>query len=80
MVLLSAVALPSLAFRHPAIAWHDSFNSFNLKGRPEIQIASNNVSVRVDASDLKDSQKLLHWRRSPWVWCLTTAAISQNCE
>ena len=77
MVLLSAVALSSRAFRRPTIAWH---NSFNLKGRGEIQITSNNINVRIDASNQTHSQRLLNWRRSPWVWCVTTAAISQNCE
>ncbi len=78
MFLLSAVALLSLAFRPPpTVARH---KSFNLKGRPEIQIASNNVNVRVYASDRKDSQGFLNWRTSRWVWCVTTAAISQNCE
>jgi hypothetical protein len=77
MFLLSAVALLSLTFRPPTVAWH---KSFNLKGRPEIQIASNNVNVRVDASDRKDSQGFLNWRTSRWVWCITTAAISQKCE
>jgi hypothetical protein len=43
MLLLSPVALLSLAFRPPhSVAWH---MSFNLKGRPETQIASNNVNV-----------------------------------
>ena len=59
MVLLSAVALVSLAICHPTIAWH---NSFHLKGRSEIQSASNNVNVHVDASDQKDGQRLLNWR------------------
>jgi hypothetical protein len=71
MFLLSAVALLSLAFRHFTV---------NLKGRSEIQIASNNVNVRVDVSDRKDSQRFLNWRTSRWVWCVITAAISQNCE
>ena len=49
MFLLSAVALLSLAFPSPAtVAWH---KSFSLNGRPEIQVASNNVDVRVYASD-----------------------------
>ena len=51
MFLLSAVALLSLAFHPPTVAWH---KSFNLKGGPEIQIGSNNVHVRVDASDRKE--------------------------
>jgi hypothetical protein len=77
MFLLSAIALPSLAFRPRMVAWH---KSFNLKGRPEIQIGSNNVNVRVDASDRKDGQGFPNRRTSRWVWCVTTAAISQNCE
>jgi hypothetical protein len=64
MFLQSAVALLSLAFRPPTVAWH---KSFNLKSRPEIQIASNNVNGRVDASDQKDSQRFLNWRTSRWV-------------
>jgi hypothetical protein len=77
MFLLSAVAPLSLAFRPPTVAWH---KSFNLKGRPEIQIGSNNVNVRVDASDRKDGQGFPNWRTSRWVWWVTTAAISQKCE
>ena len=64
MFLLFAVALLSLAFRPPTVAWH---KSFNLKGRAEIQIASNNLSGRVDASDQKDSQRFVNWRTSRWV-------------
>jgi hypothetical protein len=78
MFLRSAVVRFSLAFRPPpTVVGHERFN---LKGRPEIQAASNNVNVRVDASDRKDSQRFLNWRTSRWVWCVTTAAISQNCE
>jgi hypothetical protein len=77
MFLLPAVALLSLAFRSPTVVWH---KSFNLKGRPEIKIASNNVYVRVDASDRKDGQGFPNWRTSRWVSCVTTAAISHNCE
>jgi hypothetical protein len=47
MFLLSPVVLPSLAFRPPhTVAWH---KGFNLKGRPEIQVASNTVNVCVYA-------------------------------
>ncbi len=52
MFLRSAVVLFSLAFRPPpTVVWHERFN---LKGQPEIQIASNNLNVRVDASDRKE--------------------------
>jgi DUF4097 and DUF4098 domain-containing protein YvlB len=62
MFLLSAVALLSLGFPSPAtVAWH---KSFSLKGRPEIQIASNNTDVRVYASDRKDIDAVLYADRT----------------
>jgi len=62
MFLLSAVALLSLAFPSPAaVAWH---KSFSLKGRPEIQVASNNTDVRVYASDRKDVEAVLYAKRT----------------
>jgi len=48
----AVVALLPQPFDLPTVAWR---RSFNLKSRPEIQIASNNLNVRVDASDRKDS-------------------------
>jgi len=62
MFLLSAVALLPLAFPSPAtVAWH---KSFSLKGRPEIQVASNNADVRVYASDRKDIEAVLYADRT----------------
>jgi DUF4097 and DUF4098 domain-containing protein YvlB len=62
MLLLSAVALLSLAFPSPAtVAWH---KSFSLKGRPEVQVASNNIDVRVYASDRKDIEAVLYADRT----------------
>ncbi len=62
MFLLSAVALLSLAFPSPAtVVWH---KSFSLNGRPEIQVASTNVDVRVYASDRKDIEAVLYADRT----------------
>jgi hypothetical protein len=62
MFLLSAVALLSLAFPSPAtVAWH---KSFSLKGRPEIQVSSNNIDVRVYASERKDIEAVLYADRT----------------
>jgi len=41
----------------PTVAWH---KSFNLQGRPEIQVVSNNADVRVYASDQKDIEAVLY--------------------
>jgi DUF4097 and DUF4098 domain-containing protein YvlB len=41
----------------PTVAWH---KSFNLQGRPEIQVVSNNADVRVYASDRKDIEAVLY--------------------
>jgi DUF4097 and DUF4098 domain-containing protein YvlB len=62
MFLLSAVALLSLAVPSPAtVAWH---KSFSLKGRPEVQVDSNNTDVRVYASDRKDIEAVLYADRT----------------
>jgi DUF4097 and DUF4098 domain-containing protein YvlB len=63
MFPLPAVALLlSLASPPPApVAWH---KSFSLKGRPEIQVVSNNADVRVYASDRKDIEAVLYAGRA----------------
>jgi DUF4097 and DUF4098 domain-containing protein YvlB len=62
MFLLSAVALLSLAFPSPTtVAWH---KSFSLNSRPEIQVASSNVDVRVYASVRKDIEAVLYANRT----------------
>ena len=61
MFLLSAVALLSLVPSPATVAWH---KSFSLKGRPEIQVGSNNTDVRVYASDRKDVEAVLYADRT----------------
>jgi DUF4097 and DUF4098 domain-containing protein YvlB len=61
MFLLSAVALLSLVPSPATVAWH---KSFSLKGRPEVQVASNNTDVRVYASDRKDIEAVLYADRT----------------
>jgi Putative adhesin len=62
MFLLSTlVALLSLSPQSsPAVAWHKNFGPM---GRPEIRVASNNVDVRVYASDRKDIEAVLYAER-----------------
>jgi DUF4097 and DUF4098 domain-containing protein YvlB len=62
LVVSALIALLSLPFpTPPTVAWH---KSFNLKGRSEIQVASNNADVRVYASDRKDIEAVLYTDRT----------------
>jgi lia operon protein LiaG len=62
MFLPACVALLSLAFSHsPTIAWG---KSFTLIGRPQIRVASDNVDVRVYASDRENIEAVLYAGRT----------------
>ena len=77
MVLLSAVALLSLAFPFPAtVAWH---KSFSLMGRPEIRVASNYADVRVYASDRNDIEAVLYTDRTISTDAITDPADRELC-